>query len=258
MHTLFHIYGPFAVHSYGLAIAIGLLAFTFLFRRDRRFKELNLEKHYSEILFIGIIAAILGGRILFLLSSPDIIESPLELFTFWKPGFSILGAILAVLIVLPWYLRRINVPIIKFFDLAAIYVPLLQSLSRTGCFFAGCCFGMPTSKPWGIIYTESGSAAPLYVCLHPTQLYSAISLMFIFILMYFILQYRFTKTGQLIALYLMLVSGERFLVDFWRGDRTELTALPQMFSVYQYLAAGIFIGAAIFFFLASRKPLDNR
>ena len=253
MNTLFHIYGPFAVHSYGLAIAIGLIAFTFLVKKDPRFARLHLANKFTEILLVGIIVAMIGGRLLFLASNPDYFTTPLDLITFWQPGFSILGCIIALLLILPWYLMMIEVPIINFLDLIAIYAPLLQSISRTGCFFAGCCFGMPTTRPWGVIYTDTGSVAPLYVCLHPTQLYSAVILLFTFALMYFILQRILTKPGQLLTTYLMLISAGRFIVDFWRGDRNELSMLPQFFSLNQYIAAAIFIGALGGFIWSSNR-----
>ena len=84
MHTLLHIYGPFAIHSYGLMIALGLLLFMFLTRRDPRYITLNLDAHFSMILSVGIIAAILGGRLLFYASYPDQIQSIMQFFAFYS------------------------------------------------------------------------------------------------------------------------------------------------------------------------------
>lgn len=234
-HTLFHLYGPLAIHSYGLMIAIGLLLFLVLIHKDRRFYALDLENRFSGILAIGIIAALLGGRLLFYFTHPEYFRQMSDFFAFYYGGFSILGAVLGVLITLPLYLRHLNIPIIPFLDLIALYAPFLQSISRIGCFLAGCCYGLPTSLPWGIIYTDTESVAPLYVCLHPTQLYSAIGLMIIFALMYFGLQHIYKKTGQLICWYLLLIGAERFIVEFWRGDR----ASSALFSLNQLVAAAM-------------------
>lgn len=247
MHTLLHIYGPFSIHSYGLAIAIGLLVFTYLMKRDPRFTKLHLNNKFISILLLAAAAAMLGGRIVFLMNQPEFYTNPLDIIAFWQPGFSILGSVLAVLLIIPFYLRRINVPIIPFLDLTAIYAPLLQSISRVGCLFAGCCFGIETTKPWAVVYTDADAAAPLNVCLHPTQIYSAILLLITFALMYFILQHIFKKPGQLICLYLMLTSTERFFVDFWRGDRLILPDSLYALSTYQYMAAAIILGASIVF-----------
>jgi phosphatidylglycerol:prolipoprotein diacylglycerol transferase len=265
-HTLFTIYGPISIHSYGLMIAIGLLVFLYFIKRNPRFHALKLEGSFMGILLTGIMAGLLGGRFLFLVTAPETSQTPFDLIAFWQGGFRILGAVIAIILILPLYLSWLRVPIVPLLDLLAIYAPMLQSISRIGCFLAGCCHGIPTTHHWGIIYTDAQSAAPLYVCLHPTQLYSAIALMIIFAAMYFFFQHRFHKPGQLISTYIALVSLERFLIDFWRGDResSPLFLSPHMvrggplflsplhalrggplFSLDQQIAIALFIAAII-------------
>ncbi len=249
-HTLFHLYGPFAVHSYGLMIALGLLIFIYLMQRDSRFAKLNLEPYFTQILMVGIVAALFGGRILFAISHPELVTSLYDFFAFWQGGFSILGAIIACLFILPFYCASLGVSFIGVLDLAAIYAPLLQSVSRIGCFLAGCCYGAPTTISWGVTYTDIESAAPLYVCVHPTQLYSSIQLMLIFTLMYFVLRKLLKKPGQLVCAFVILTSTERFITDFWRGDQIETSLFASSFSFYQIIALSMItaaFGAGIFF-----------
>jgi len=89
--------------------------------------------------------------------------------------------------------------------------------------------------------------------LHPTQLYGTAVFLFIFILIYFILQKILLKPGQLVTTYLMLSSTERFIIDFWRADRIfpfDFLAL----SFTQLIALIIFTGALIeFVFVSWRK-----
>src|SRR5437879_3774419 len=144
-HQLLHIYGPFAIHSYGLFIALGLVITLWAIRRNKRFKQLNLEKPFLTIVMVAIVAAYIGGRALSIISEPEFFTTWIDWFAFWQPGFSILGSILGVLIILPLYLKKIKIPTIPFFDLISIYGPLLQAISRIGCFFAGCCFVAHTS-----------------------------------------------------------------------------------------------------------------
>ena len=251
-HTLFTIYGPICIHSYGLMIALGLLIFLYLIKRNTRFHELKLENKFTMIMIIGIIAGLIGGRILFLLGDPASFTQFLDLFSFWQGGFSILGTVIAILVIMPLYLKTIRVPAIGLLDLIAIYAPILQSISRIGCFLSGCCYGIPTTHPWGITYTDTESAAPLYVCLHPTQLYSALGMLIIFALMYFVFQHMFSKPGQLICIYIIAISLERFIVDFWRGDRE----INPLFSLNQHIAIAMLIAASIGFITATL--LDKR
>ncbi len=41
-------------------------------------------------------------------------------------------------------------------------------IGRIGCFFGGCCYGLPTSLPWGVVFPSVDSLPR-----HPTQLYEA-------------------------------------------------------------------------------------
>ncbi len=248
---LLHIWGPFAIHSYGLFIALGIFAFTWLIKKHKQFTQLKLQNKFIEILMIGIISGLVGGRLLSIIIEPETFNGLLEMVAFWQGGFSVLGSLLGVLAVVPWYLKKINVPILPLFDLAAIYAPLLQSIARLGCFFAGCCHGI-TAKllPWAIIYTDPQTIAPLHVPLHPTQLYSSATLLGIFILMYFVIQHKFKKPGQLLMIYLMLASTERFIIDFWRADRV---IVGNMFSFTQLIALGIVFSSAVFLSYAQKK-----
>lgn len=244
MHTLFHIYGPIAIHSYGFMIALGLLCFIYLIQRDPRFHALHVEPYFNGLLIVGVCAALLGGRLLFFFTHPYLFENLASFFAFYKGGFSILGAVIAVLAALTIYLRRINIPMIPLFDLVSIYAPLLQSISRIGCFLAGCCYGIPTSLSWGVMYTDPATEAPLYTCVHPTQLYSATSLLVIFVFQYFVGRHYFKQQGMLVCSYLFLIALERFVVDFWRGDRIIDS---WHISLNQYVAIGLMAGALIGF-----------
>lgn len=325
---LLHLYGPLAIHSYGLAIVIGLVLFIWRIKKHPQAARLQLTERIDDLILIGIAAGVFGGRLLYVLTEPDsyylsacaspTISNSANTFTtlnyaslswtskleisalllkdwlwnfisFWDGGFSLLGTILAVLVSLAYYLKKTGTPILPFLDLIAIHAPLLQSASRVGCFFAGCCYGAPTQLPWGTIYTDQDSIAPLGISLHPTQLYSALALFIIFLLLQ-LLQKFLKKPGQLLAAYLLLVSLERFIIDFWRDDRSFVTQLatslsgqlsaqtgtctarPSFFSslfthtlsihqlsVHQLLALFIFCGAGILFIWSSvTKDANNK
>jgi len=237
---LIHIYGPFSIQSYGLLIALGLLLTIWLFKRHPKRKGLLTEDQLVNLIAINTLAGILGGRLLHVIAQWHAFDSWYELFALWEGGFSLMGTVVTILITLPLTLRWYKIPIVPFLDLVALYAPLLQSISRLGCFLAGCCYGMPTSLPWSVTYTDPEGFAPLCVRLHPTQLYSTLVLLVIFLLLYFVIQPRTKKTGMIITWYLVLMSAERFLVDFLRGHR-EFTAVSGIFSLHQLIALGIFI-----------------
>ena len=267
MHAeLLPIYGPIAIQSFGLCVVIGLLVFSwFLLRYPKRALIISVDQ-YTEILFIGIIAGIIGGRLLYVITDWYSLDSFFEIFYLWNGGFSILGTIIAVAITLPLYLSKKHIPIWEFADLVAIHAPLLQSIARLGCFFAGCCYGMPTHAPWGVCYETVRSSiyvdTSLFegVYLHPTQLYSALALFIIFIFMYCIAPYFINKRGQLLSIYLMLTSTERFIVDFWRADRIFIKTygLLHLISVHQLIAFIIFVVAGTAFIALNSSAFLKR
>ncbi len=252
--TLIHIYGPFAIYTYGLVIALGVLITLHLIAKQPKRKQLISVDDLIETFTLGIFIGIIGGRLLHVASSYQQFDSILEIFALSQGGFSILGSILAIVLVMPWYLKRKGIVILPFLDLVATFAPLLQSISRIGCFFAGCCYGRPTDLPWAVIYTDPDTLAPLWCYMHPTQLYSSIILFGIFLFMYVVAQHRFKKPGQLLFLYLMLVSMERFLVDFWRDDREFFSSKAlKLFSIHQWIALAMITTAAIGFYISSRR-----
>ena len=66
--------------------------------------------------------------------------------------------------------------ILKVADLFAPSVMIAYVIGRLGCLLNGCCYGAPTTMPWGIRFHDDGVLTPPS---HPTQLYaSLLSLVF--------------------------------------------------------------------------------
>jgi phosphatidylglycerol:prolipoprotein diacylglycerol transferase len=83
-------------------------------------------------------------------------------------GLSSMGGVAAIVVVLAVAAHgRAR----RFADLADAFAPagvVALGIGRLGCFLAGCCWGMPTDLPWGVVFAELGPPAR-----HPLQLYSA-------------------------------------------------------------------------------------
>lgn len=114
-------------------------------------------------------------------------------------------------------------------DTFAAPVALSVAIGRLACFEAGCCFGTPTSLPWGVVFPAIDS-----VPRHPTQLYeSAFHLSAAIALL--ILQRRGRFRGQLIKLYIIVYAAYRFATEQIRPE-------PEMWgslTAYQWASLGI-------------------
>lgn len=256
---LLHLYGPLSINTYGTCIALSLLLFLWLIDIHPLRKKWYAHVDLLQTTAIGILCGIIGGRLLFVLSNSESITSAYDIINPCVGGYSILGAIIGILTCLPWYLHMQHIAVVPFFDLIAIHAPLLQALSRVGCFFAGCCYGKPTDATWGFVYRTTDSFAPCNISLHPTQLYSSIFLFIIFCFMYFFAQHVYKKPGQLISLYLLLISTERFVVDIWRDDQEFfINSAYLSLSINQWISVGIACMAISGFIYCSIFNQKNR
>lgn len=237
---LLHIYGPLYVNSYGLAIAIGLITFVMLCQRNPLLQSMMSRDRFSNIVILGIISALCGGRLWFALSEWGSYDNVIDLLKPWYGGFSVLGSIVGVLAIVPIYLRFHSIPVLPFFDIVALYTPLFHAIARIGCFYAGCCYGSPTNIWWGVTYTDTACMAPLNISLHPAQLYSSFCLVILYAILYSLQKYR--GTGRLLMIYLIGAGIERCIVDLFRDDQTLY--ILQSLSINQVLALVFVIGGS--------------
>ena len=224
---LIHIYGPVWVQSYGTMIAIGLMVFLWLSIRNKRRAALISRETYINAVFVSLAAGVMGGRLLYVASYPhEFIGQWQEIFYPWIGGLTVIGSIIGVIIGGGLYLRYHKIAPLPLYDLAALYAPLMQAISRFGCFAAGCCYGAPAPiDAWyAITFTSTYSHGPCNIPLHPAQLYTALASLIAFIFMYTQQDKLFKYRGMPFFTFLILENSARFITDFWRGDREPIIA----------------------------------
>ena len=149
--------GPITIHMYGLMIGIGFAAAYFICCLRAKKKGLS-EDIIWGILLCALAGAIIGTRLLFyLVSIPQILETPSILWNF-KNGYVVYGGIIFGVLFGYMYCKRKKVSFLQYFDLVMPSVSVAQGFGRIGCFFAGCCYGQQTDSWFHIIYTHSNFA----------------------------------------------------------------------------------------------------
>ncbi len=254
--ALYHLWGPLVVHAYGVCIAIGAILSFYLLCHDKKTRDLASMETLTALLYLILIFGFLGGRLVTILADQTIWQDPWCLFRFWEPGLSVLGTVIGATGAIILFLRLKKIPVLALIDRIIIFAPLAQSFGRLGCFFAGCCHGLPTNHILSVTYTHVNHLAPLHCALHPTQLYSALALLLLFIFLYFYMQYHTNKAGMLFCIYLLATAIERFSIDFIRGDRTFVSTCEPWawLSLHQWLALAIACCALLgMAYLAIRK-----
>lgn len=232
--VLFSIFG-LKIYGYGVMMAVGIIAAVLLL--SYRSKKIGYnEDSIINMIFLAVICGIAGGKILFLITMlGNIIKEPSSIINMIRSGFVIYGAVIGGALGVLFYCRRKKWDFLKMADLIIPSVALGQAFGRIGCFLAGCCYGKPTTLPIGIVFKNS-PFAPNGVRLQPTELYSSA---FDFFLTVVLLLYtkRNKKNGRVFAMYMILYSVGRFIVEFLRGD--NIRGFIGVFSVSQFI--GIFV-----------------
>ncbi len=87
------------------------------------------------------------------------------------------------------------------------------AVGRLGCFVAGCCYGRPTTLPWGVVFEQHGPLAR-----HPTQLYESAFHATAAVVLYRLQQAGMFR-GNLIKLYIVAYAVYRFFTEFLREEQ---------------------------------------
>lgn len=206
--------GPLTIHGYGLMIGLGIVVCIYL--ASKRAKSRGLDE---EIVFnlglVGPISGIIGAKLLYVIVElKAFIKSPLELLS--SSGFIVYGGLIAGVFGALIYCKIKKVKAIEYIDLAAPSIAIAQAFGRIGCFLAGCCYGCKTDSFIGIVFHKS-DFAPNGVKLIPTQLISS-ALLFALTIILLIYARKKRKNGMVIALYMVLYSVGRFIIEFYRDD----------------------------------------
>lgn len=241
---LLHIYGPFWITAYGLFTALGLAAFLISAYYHPSRKRYLTDDQFYDIGATGVIAGLLGGKVLFLLQEgAGSLGSLSEFLEIVRGGFAILGAMVGATLGIMGYACYHNIKLLPVLDIAGRYALLAHGIARWGCFFAGCCYGMPAlaSSAFAVVYADSMSLAPLHTPLYASQIMMSVgSFTAFFIINCIIARFKQRPAGSLFIWYIMLESANRFIVDFWRGDRvamvTEQGTWFLQWSAYQNIA----------------------
>ncbi len=239
MHpTLFNV-GPFTVYSYGVMVAIGFMVATFFIYKAAPSFGFDKNK-VIDINIISLIAGIIGARALYvILNLSYYAREPLEVLYISRGGLVWYGGFLASCVSMFLYSRAAGYNFWSLLDLMVPYVALAQAFGRIGCFLNGCCYGIrsPDSYPLKVLYPGEGFPR------HPTQLYSAVVLFTLFILLK-AWQDRRRFNGEIFLGYCILYSAERFAMEFLRGDNPKFVL---GLTISQEISIAVFAASALIF-----------
>ncbi|MFC2016798.1 prolipoprotein diacylglyceryl transferase [Chloroflexota bacterium] len=232
------------VRWYGILVALGIAVIVlWMLREVKRGANISNETILTAAL-VGIPSGIVISRLLHVFDRWDYYSQNLGQIV-GGAGLTIYGAVLGAALAVWIYSRVSKFQFGYFADLIAPGIILAQAIGRLGCTINGCCYGLPTSLPWGIVYTHPNSIGFGAGVVHPTQVYEFIVLLIIFGIL-LKLRGRLKPDGSLFLVYLGLYSLWRVGIDFMREG------MPFFFGLHQAQVIGIIVLAITVSLLAYR------
>lgn len=234
--------GSVTIHGYGLMIGIGIIVALLVGDYRAQKRDLDSEFIYG-LTIVTVIFGFLSARILFIITQwKDFLQNPMSYIT--GSGFVVYGGIIGGVATIWLYCKWKKKNFLSYLDLMIPSVALAQGFGRIGCFLAGCCYGKETDSFLGITFTHS-HYAPNNVKLLPSQLFmSAGDFLIAAILLLYARKER--PQGKSTALYLIMYSVGRFLVEFTRNDNRGFVGA---LSTSQFIGIFIFIIGVLAYFV---------
>jgi len=216
--------GALEVRWYGIMVVLAVVAVIALAVLEARRVGLSEEHIYSVALW-GIIGGILVSRLLHVIDKWDYyMANPRQIIGF--AGLTVYGAVLGALIAVLIYCWAKKLSFWQIGDVAAPGAILGQAIGRIGCFINGCCYGLPTSLPWSVAYTNPATFCPLGESFQPTQIYHMLWNLVGFGILWS-LRRKLKPQGSLFLFYLALYAAGDLSIRFVRVGEPFLFGLQQ-------------------------------
>ena len=243
--------GMVKIHWYSLAYVFGILIGWWygrflIIRKIHISKQENYLKNFDDLISYIIIGVIVGGRLGYVIfyNLKFFLNQPIEIFKLWQGGMSFHGGLLGV--ILSTYIfskvKKLNYRI--YFDIICCTAPIGIFLGRIANFINSELYGIPTDKPWGIIFPEIDNLSR-----HPSQLYEAfLEGIVLFILINFLFLKKNFKYGLISFLFLIFYAVFRIFSELYREPDIHIGYIFDFMSLGSLLSIGMIIFAIIFIF----------
>lgn len=253
--------GPIGIHWYGLTYLAAFGLFFFLANLRLRHRPYALitgpgawsRLDIEDILFLGVMGVVLGGRIGYcLFYKPAYYAAhPLEVFYVWQGGMSFHGGLLGVLVSQWWFARTRQRPWLQVMDFIAPCVPTGLAAGRIGNFINGELWGRfsATDLSWGMVFPHSGSLLPR----HPSQIYQFLMEGLLLFMLLWLYARKPRKTGQVSGVFLLGYGVFRFIAEFFREPDDHLGILSLGLSMGQWLCVPMILGGIVLWLWASKR-----
>lgn len=204
-------YGIFFVGSF----FVGLSIMTWIYKREGK-DPIVLD---NMLLYI-MAGAVIGSRLMHCFAyEPDFyLANPIEILKVWKGGLASHGGMLGLMFALYIFSKRYHESFFWILSRVTIAGAITASSIRFGNFFNSEIVGLPTDKPWGIIF-ERVDMIPR----HPVQLYEASAYLLLALILWVVykrVSFAFA-TKILPAIFATYMFTVRFLLEYTKTRQAD-------------------------------------
>ncbi len=215
-------FGPIHLHSYGAMMAVAFLVGTWLGLREAKRLGLN-EDSLVNVILVTLVAAILGARALYVMEHLQQFRREWgSVVALWQGGLTLYGGIVAGTFAGLVTAKRLGMPRWLVADALAPSLALGTMFGRVGCYLNGCCYGRPTTLPWGVHFPRESFAFFEFgdTPVHPSQLYNAAVGLVLFAVLW-ARRKHFRVPGVLFWTFIVCFALARVGVDLTRNYEAE-------------------------------------
>lgn len=226
------------IFSYGVMLGTAMVVGWFLAMRLARADGISSTSAGAIYMWTAI-WAIMGARVLYVVTQYREFENPLQILMLNRGGLVAYGGLIGGFLASWFTCHRRKIKLLRWADVSAPSVVLGTAITRIGCLLFGCDYGKRSDLAWAIRFPKGSPAWSDHVAnfklpadsafslsVHPTQLYETLAGLAIFgLLMYLRRVRRFS--GQVFVGWVMGYGILRSLIEIFRGDndRGEVGAL---------------------------------
>lgn len=229
---------------FAIGFAVGFPIFVSILTRflgeSHRKEAVAITDKLTLYMIVGTIVGARVGHFLFYEDPGHYLQNPMEIFKIWEGGLASHGAAVGIIVALVLFCRKLKHPKlnwIRLLDFVCVPTAFAAFCIRIGNFINQEILGTPSSLPWAVVFGHPADRS-YPVPRHPVQLYEAA----VYLVVFYVL-WRLTfkesylhQNGKLIGLFLILVFGFRFFVEFLKTEQSRILfdsplTMGQMLSV---------------------------
>lgn len=223
------------IYIFQLLLFCDFFGCVFFYLQSNKYKTIYFYDSIHAITF-SVVFALIGGKLLYAIGAMEKTTYPF-ICNLLIGGFVFYGGCIGGTIGLYIYCKRQKRIFLEMTDVFFSILPLGQAIGRIGCYLNGCCYGKIQEGGISVPYIVNGVRVRVF----PTWFFESAFCLIIFLFFWLVCKTR--RLGFYTAVYMILYSSFRFIIEFFRGD--EIRGVWGSFSTSQVISIAVFFGGMI-------------